>query len=240
MSAAFVVREDLEAVSREAARRVLEAARAAVAARGRCTIALAGGSTPRRLYQLLASGAVRDAFPWPSASWFWSDERCVPPDDPESNYRMARESLLAPAGITAGRIHRIPGERQPPGRAASAYEETLRREVPDGVLDLVLLGAGADGHTASLFPGSPALEERERWVVAAEAPASRPPRHRITLTYSLLDRAREVLVLAVGAAKRGVVAAVMRDPGEAARRYPVARVRAAERLTWLVDREAAG
>lgn len=240
MSAEFVVREDLEAVSREAARRVCDAARMAVERSGHCTIALAGGSTPRRLYQVLAAGEAREALPWPLVSWFWSDERCVPPGDPESNYRMAFDALLVPARVPAERIHRIAGEIRPPGRAAAAYEATLREHVEDGALDVILLGAGHDGHTASLFPGSPALDERDRWVVATEAGSDQATRARITFTYPLLDRAREIVVLATGAAKHAVVEAVMSDRAAAARRYPVARLAPAGRLTWLVDRAAAG
>jgi 6-phosphogluconolactonase len=229
---------DLEAVSREAARRLVDAARGAIERRGVCTIALAGGATPRRLYRLLASDEYRPVLPWDVIAWFWSDERCVPPDDPESNYRIAYDTLLGPAGVPPERVHRIGGEIRPPARAASDYEATLRGAIADGALDLVLLGAGADGHTASLFPGSPALAERERWVVATEAPGTAGIRERVTMTYPLLDRARDVLVLAAGESKRDVVTTMMRDPSGAALRYPVARLNPAGRLTWLVDHPA--
>ncbi len=238
MSARFVVRADLEALSRAAADHALAAALAAVKSRGHCAIALSGGSTPRGMYQLLAAREQRAAFPWPAVSWWWSDERCVPPQHPESNYRMAFEALLEPAGVGSGHIHRIAGER-PAEDAAREYEATLRREIPHGALDIVLLGAGPDGHTASLFPESPALEERERWVVATEAPPAQVIRERVTLTFPVLNCARDVLVLAAGATKREVVTAVRDDPGTAAGRYPVARL-AAGRLTWYVDRAAAG
>jgi len=235
---AFIVREDLEALSRALAERIVAEAGEAVARTGRCAIALAGGSTPRRLYQLLAAGEGGAALPWPALSWWWSDERCVPPDDRESNFRLASETLLGPAGVVPERIHRIEGER-PAEQAARAYEALLRGRIPDGALDIVLLGAGSDGHTASLFPGSPALAERVRWVVATEADAAQAVPARVTFTYPLLDRAREVFVLAAGAAKRAVVSAV-REDSAAARRYPVARLAPAGRLTWYVDREAAG
>jgi len=235
----FLVFEDHEALSREVAARVASAARESVAGRGRCAIALSGGATPQRLHQLLASGEHRESFPWPDVSWWWSDERCVSPDAEASNYRMAFEALLGPAGVPPERVHRIEGER-PPELAAREYEAALRREIPDGALDVVLLGAGADGHTASLFPGSTALAERERWVVAVEADASHPVRERVTLTLPVLDRAREVFVLATGAAKRAVVRAVREDAAAAAQRYPVARLSPLGRLTWCVDRAAAG
>lgn len=237
MSATFVVCDDLEALSRATAERIAAAARAAVEQRGQCSIALSGGATPRHTYQLLAADTPRAPFPWRGVSWWWSDERCVPPDHPESNYRMAFEALLGPAPVAPEQVHRIEGERAPE-EAARAYEGALRREIPDGALDLVLLGAGSDGHTASLFPGSPALEERERWVLAVEAAAA--VRARVTLTLPLLDRARDVIVMASGASKRAVVQAVREDAAKAARRYPVARLAPAGRLTWCVDRAAAG
>ena len=229
MSAAFVVGDDLEALSRETAERIAAAARAAVEQRGRCAIALSGGTTPRRTYQMLAADTLRASFPSHDVSWWWSDERCVPPDHPESNYRMAFEALLGPAAVAPGHIHRIAGERAPED-AARGYEAALRREIPDGALDLVVLGAGSDGHTASLFPGSPALEERERWVLAVETAAA--VRARVTLTLPLLDRARDVWVLAAGAGKRAVVQAVRGDAVEAARRYPVARQWAVSPGAW--------
>lgn len=239
MTPAFIVGEDLEALSLALAERIVAVASEVVARSGRCAIALAGGSTPRRLYQLLAAGDRRVTLSWPAVCWWWSDERCVPPDDRESNFRLALETLLGPAGVGPERIHRIEGER-PAEQAALAYEALLRDRVPDGALDIVLLGAGSDGHTASLFPGSPALAERVRWVVATEAGASQAVPTRVTFTYPLLDRAREVFVLAAGTAKRAVVRAVREDVAAAARRYPVARLSPAGRLTWYVDREAAG
>jgi len=239
VSATFVICDNLEALSREVAGRIVATARAAVEQRGRCAIALSGGTTPRRTYQMLAAGKLKAAFPWRDVSWWWSDERCVPPDHLESNYRRALEALLAPARVAPEQIHRIEGER-PPEEAARAYEAALRREIPDGALDIVLLGAGTDGHTASLFPGSPALDERERWVRAVVAEDALAVRERVTFTFPLLDRARDVLVLAAGAAKCPVVMAVRESAAFAAPRYPVARLAPAGHLTWYVDRAAAG
>jgi 6-phosphogluconolactonase len=238
VSPEFAVLEDLDALSHEAARVVLLSAREAVICTGRCTIVLAGGATPARLYALLGSDEYRGAMPWDEIEWFWGDERCVPPDDPRSNFRLAHEAMLARVGVPPALMHRMAGEVRPPARAARSYEALIRDRVPDQVFDLVLLGVGEDGHTASLFPGDPALEERERLVVAVTG-TGRPVPRRLTMTLPLFDRARSVLVLAAGAAKRDVVSAVRADPAAAAERYPVARLRPAGHLTWLVDRAAA-
>lgn len=238
MNAEFEVIDDVESLSHEAARVVMLSAREAVICTGRCTIALAGGGTPRRLYELLASDDYRGAMPWDEIEWFWSDERCVPPDDPRSNFRLANEAMLTRVAAPPERVHRIGGEVRPPSRAALSYEALVRDRVPDYAFDLVLLGVGADGHTASLFPGDPALDERERLVVAVTGDESREVRERITMTYPLLDRARSLLILAAGREKRDVVRAVRDDPEGAAHRYPVARVRPAGHLTWLVDKAA--
>lgn len=153
------------------------------------TVALAGGSTPRRLYERL----VTCAFPWSETELFFTDERCVPPDHPDSNYRMADEALLSKVPANA---HRMPGETCD----AEAYEEELRRVFDAGLpqFDLVLLGLGEDGHTASLFPGDPALAEKQRWVVRVE----RPDHPRLTLTPPVLSAAQVALFLVSGAAKR--------------------------------------
>jgi 6-phosphogluconolactonase len=244
---------DLETLSRAAADAVVSAAEAAVAARGRFTISLAGGNTPRRLYELLAT-EHRDQVPWHATHVFFGDERCVPPTDAASNYHMASETLLAHVPIPAGQVHRIRGEL-PPEEAAREYGRFLRRVVPRhdagagtddsddaATFDVALLGAGADGHTASLFPGSSALDERHHWVVAVEAPAYvAPPRTRVTLTFPVLCRARAVYVLAAGAEKRRVVEAVLgRDASAGERgahvpRDPVARVRGLDSTVWFVD-----
>ncbi|HEY3358639.1 MAG TPA: 6-phosphogluconolactonase [Polyangia bacterium] len=202
------------------------------------TLALAGGHTPRRLYEELAA---TPGLPWDRVHLFWGDERCVRPDDAESNYAMADAALIRRVPIPPAHVHRMPAELAPPARAAAAYEETLRgffRRAPWPALDLVLLGVGPDGHTASLFPGHPALDERELWVTAVETQAKRPP-WRLTLTLPALCAARAVLVLATGDDKAAVVAPILRgDP--AAARLPAARVHGRERTVWVVDRAAAG
>jgi len=229
------------ALARGAAAEVARAAERALARGGRFRIALAGGSTPRALYRVLAADyAGRIA--WDRTEIFFGDERCVPPTSPESNYRMAADALLDRLPPGSVRVHRMPGEL-PPEQGAEAYEALLRRVFPGGgaapAFDLVLLGVGADGHTASLFPGSPALAERERWVRAVEAPAGISPRHRLTLTPPILGRAREVYFLVAGAEKRAAVRAAL-DPARAADPdLPAARIRGLERTLWLLDRAAA-
>ena len=233
------VLESLDAASHEAARFILLSVRESVLCTGRCTLALAGGGTPRRLYQLLASDEYREALPWEEITWFWSDERCVPPADSRSNFRMAHEAMLSRVATLPSQMFRMHGELDPP-RAAMSYETIIREELPDLAFDLILLGVGEDGHTASLFPGHPALEERERLVMAVDGGPDLDVRERITMTLPLINRARSVLVLAAGASKRPVVRAVQEDPVAAAERYPVARLRPAGHLTWIVDQAAGG
>lgn len=235
-----LVLPDADALAGEAALRVAAAMRHAVAARGRCVLALSGGSTPRRLHaRLVAMGA--DALPWADTYVTFGDERCVPPDDPASNYGMARETLLAHVPVPEAHVLRMEGERDPDD-AAARYEALLRglaaRHAPGDdapLFDLVLLGMGADGHTLSLFPGTPALDEATRWVVPGTAPVA--PHARLTLTYPALARARAVLLLAAGAEKRAALARVLVDGDQT---LPVARARGRTRTTWLLDRAAAG
>ncbi|HHS97595.1 MAG TPA: 6-phosphogluconolactonase [Chloroflexi bacterium] len=225
---------DRNALARAAAERFVAAADEAVRARGRFFVALAGGSTPRPAYRLLADPACASRVDWDRVHLFWGDERCVPPDHPESNYRMVREALLDRVPIPVENVHRIRGE-WPPEEAAAAYEAELRAIFgPDGRLDLVLLGLGADGHTASLFPGSAALDERERWVAAVFADPVGT--WRITLTPPALNGAREVLFLVVGKPKAEALARVL-----AGWDLPAGRIRPRSgRLSWFVDRDAMG
>ncbi len=205
----------------------------------RFTLVLAGGSTPRLAYEVLAKRRAA-AVPWERVHVFWTDERCVAPDDPDSNFGSAKSALLDHVPIPAANVHRLRAEIAPPSAAADEAERELREFFGDSdafpQFDLVLLGVGEDGHTASLFPGDPALAEDTRWVVPVETDA-KPPRHRITLTLPVLDGAHEVVFLAAGASKQPVVSAIRRDRTAAARNHPAARVRAA-RITWLVDEAA--
>jgi 6-phosphogluconolactonase len=229
---------DAEEVARFAAVEIAEAAREAVALRGRFCLALAGGATPRRLYERLAAEGEVD---WSRTALFFGDERAGGPDQKESNYRMVREALLAPAGIDPVRVHRIEAERDDLDAAARAYEAELLGVLGEAEglpprLDAVLLGMGQDGHTASLFPYSPALKEAERWVVADEAPGVG---RRITLTFPVILRARRVLVLVCGEGKADTLALVLEGPRDP-ERLPAQRLReAAGRLLWLVDDAAA-
>ncbi len=234
--------DGLDDLAQAASDLVIAAASAAVAARGRFTLALAGGRTPEPLYARLAADArMRDV--WPVTALYFGDERCVPPSDPESNYRMVDAALLARVPGLAARARRIEGERTA-ADAATRYDGVLRDAFPDGgpaagpTFDLVLLGMGADGHTASLFPGGPALDERTRWAVAADAPAVMATRARVTLTLPVLTSARDVVFLCAGADKRAVLTAVLGEAERADSPYPAARVTARERLIWVVERSA--
>jgi 6-phosphogluconolactonase len=234
---AIVVAPDRTTLAEEAARRVAGAARDAVSARGRFTLALSGGSTPRALHARLAS-LPEGAVPWGRTWILFGDERCVPADHPHSNYRMARETLLDRLPVAAAGVLRIEGEREPDD-AARRYEEALRALFPKAPLpaiDLVVLGIGTDGHTASLFPGSPALEETRRWAVAAEGAGAAP--HRVTLTLPVLEAARQALFLATGAGKAAAVAEAFGGRPHA-RPLPAERARPRDGIrTVIVDREA--
>ena len=222
------------------ARRVAEWMMATVlAAKAPCRISLAGGSTPKMLYGLLASDPFRDRFPWSKVSWYWGDERFVPPDHPESNYRMAREAMLARVPVPPESVHPIPTDGNPED-AARSYERTLQAAYGAGTLDparpvfdIMLLGIGTDGHTASLLPGDPALDERRRWVVPV---ARGRPEVRITLTLPAIESSRHVAFLAEGKSKAPILAAVRAGGSQ----LPAAQVRPVGELLWFVDRAAAG
>lgn len=228
-----------------AAEEVTRRARAAVAERGRVSLALSGGSTPRKLHLLLSDPAqpYRARLPWEHVHVFFGDERHVLPDDPESNYGMARATLLSRVPIPPGNVHRVRAEETDPAEAAQDYERELRRvlgvaqgEVPR--LDLVLLGLGGDGHTASLFPGNPAMAERGRLVVAPWV--ERLKVHRITVTYPVLEAARAVIFLVTGADKAARVAQAVRGDPAAPDALPATRVRPSSgELLWLLDAPAA-
>jgi 6-phosphogluconolactonase len=205
----------------------------------RVTVALSGGSTPRRLYELLAAPPRRDRIPWERIHWFWGDERFVPPDHPDSNYRMVTEAMLSLVPVPARNIHPVPTLGLDSDEAALGYERTLqefrggdRLEAAHPLFDVTLLGLGSDGHTASLFPGTAALEERRRWVVAV---VGAKPEPRISLTYPALDSSRNAAFIVAGESKRAAVARVL--AGDQA--LPAARVRPVGRLWFFLDRAAA-
>lgn len=238
---------DLEGLSREAAREVRRVVNEAVEQFGRCAIALAGGSTPRRLYEILARDE-RDEIPWANVHVFWGDERCVPPDHDASNMRLAHETLIDDVELPAANIHAVPVQAGSPDAIASAYEADLRAFFTGSTarssgwprFDLVLLGIGGDGHTASLFPNSPALDAGERWVAPAQAPEDADVRDRVTLTLPAIDHARTAFVMTAGASKRAVVREILETPETAVMRYPAAQVHPRGRLVWWVDRAAIG
>jgi 6-phosphogluconolactonase len=204
----------------------------AVEQRKRFSVALSGGSTPKGLYELLAQPPFGDSLPWKDAHVFWGDERCVPPDHPDSNYRMAREALLSKVPIPEAQVHRMRGEDDPDA-AAKRYEKELRDFFGDDPrFDLALEGLGSEGHTASLFPGSAALDAAT-WTAAPFV--EKLGQKRITLTPAALNRSREVLFLVAGADKRDAVRATL-DKGTT----PAARIRPADgEVYWLLDLEAA-
>ena len=240
--AAILVLADGEAVSRAAADLFQRACRDAVEGRGVFSVALAGGSTPKGLYSLLATDpSLRDSIPWDRVECFWGDERHVPPDHRDSNYRMAHEALLSRVPVRPERVHRVPSEQPDPAVAASLYEAELRhalgadRDVPR--LDLILLGLGPDGHTASLFPGTHALSERRRLYAANRVDSLAAD--RITATLPLLNAARQVVFVVAGGEKAPAVRSIL-EPDADAPILPARLVRP-ERgtLHWVVDRAAA-
>lgn len=221
---------DPQRLARAAAETLVETLRGAIAERGHADLVLTGGSTPRALYERLASDHA-DALDWAAVDVFFSDERHVPHDDEDSNFKMAHDAFLRTL-VPPERVHPFP-TGSAPDADARAYERTLRDHFGDEpAFDLVLLGIGEDGHVASLFPGIPALDESERWAVATEAPPSSPVRERLSLTLPVLNAGRVTLFLATGERKRDAVAAVLRDPD---RSPPAERVTARERLLWYLD-----
>ena len=236
---------DADALTRAAAEEFARRAEEAVRDSGAFTVALSGGSTPRALFGLLAGegdATFRGRVPWGRVQVFWGDERHVPPDHQDSNYRMTYDALLSRVSIPPENVHRIRSEDPDADNVAELYEQTLRRffRVTEGQLprfDLILLGMGPDGHTASLFPGTPALHERKRLVVAQWIEKLRT--HRITLTPPVLNNAALSMFLVSGAEKAETLRAVLTGEFQP-ERFPAQLVRPAEgRLLWLVDRMAA-
>ena len=232
-----------EALAQAAAEECLQAALKAVEARSRFSIALAGGSTPKRLYALLADkqNSFRSLFPWERTHFFWGDERHVPPDHADSNFRMASEAMLARVPVSDPQLHRIQGENPDASKAAENYEQDLLRHfhLNPGAwprFDLVLLGLGPDGHTASLFPDTAVLEETSRLAASVWVPKFQAS--RITLTVPLLNQAANILFLVGGKDKAAALQAVLRGVFQP-RRYPAQLIRPVQGdLLWLVDRDA--
>lgn len=235
----FSIHPDPAAVAASTADRFVATVRRAIDERGVARVALSGGGTPKQVYPLLLEPARRDAVDWSRVEFFWGDERAVPPDHPESNFGVAYGMLISqlPA-VRADRIHRMPAEAEDVAAAALSHESELRLafgsrgdELP--AFDLIWLGMGPDGHTASLFPGSTALDERERWVVANWAPG--PQAWRMTLTFPVLNAGRDVIFVVTGADKADALRRIRAGDQE----LPAGRV-TGEALEWIIDTAAAG
>ena len=220
-----IVAADLDELARRAAAWIAEEMKRAVARSGRCALALSGGSTPRPAYERLAT---EPAVPWSAVELYFGDERAVPPTDPASNYRMAREALIDRVSLPSERVHRMEAEDPDLEAAATRYTALL----PDR-LDVLVLGMGPDGHTASLFPRAPALSDTEKRVVPATSPV--PPVRRLTITPPVITSARRLAVITAGAAKAPVVAQVLRGPW----RPEELPAQLAREGTWFIDRAAA-
>ncbi|MBV9134702.1 MAG: 6-phosphogluconolactonase [Chloroflexi bacterium] len=235
---AIRVLPDPSALADAAARHIVEAGQAAIDARGGFSIALSGGSTPRELHRRLASSPLVSQLDWSRVHVFFGDERCVPPEHPESNYRMASETLLSHVPIPSAQVHRMRGELEP-AAAATSYEEEMRTFFGDEPprLDVILLGMGDNGHTASLFPGLTAVHEQQRWVVAEYV--GEVGMWRLTLTPPVLNLGREVLFLVAGSGKASMLRQVLEGPYAPDER-PAQVVRPSPgEVIWLVDAAAA-
>jgi len=240
MSTVHVLR-DLDGIARAIAERWSQLSREAIAAHNRFHVALAGGSTPRRLYETLAALDATTAPDWANTCIYFGDERAVPPDHPDSNYRMAREALLDHVPIPSGQVHRMEAEGPDREHGARAYAELLNRELPLDkeampAFDLILLGLGEDGHTASLFPDTDILGEHEHLV--APVYVDRLNTWRMSLTLPVINRARHVMVLVAGQSKAGIAHRVLEAPPPTPP-LPAQRLAPVGSLEWFLDREAA-
>jgi 6-phosphogluconolactonase len=237
----LVIDRDLEELSRRLAEEFVRLAESCVRDAGRFTVALSGGSTPKRFYALLAEPPYSERVPWPAVHFFWGDERCVPPDHSESNYGMARRLLLSKIPIPEANVHRMAGEKEPQ-IAAAEYENDLKAffAVAPGQwprFDLMLMGIGEDGHTASLFPGSDVLENRENLVLATYVEKLKA--WRLTLTLPVINHTANIWFVVAGASKAGVLSQILKadivSPG-----IPASLVNPVDgRLTWFVTQDAA-
>jgi|Deesub1362B_J571_1020462.scaffolds.fasta_scaffold06615_2 6-phosphogluconolactonase len=229
----------LEKLSGAAAEIIVQWAHRCVQQRGAFHWVLAGGSTPLRLYECMASSPWVERMPWEDTHLYWGDERWVPWDHPESNYGTAQRTWIDSVPIPPSQIHPIPTDLPEPEAAAAAYEETLRRtldargDVP--AFDCLLLGLGRDGHIASLFPGDSALQERRRWVTSVNEPRGEPRVPRITLTLPIIQRARLILVLVSGSGKGEIWNRLLRSSGEEEGAPPASLLRPEGKLFWMLD-----
>jgi len=237
----IVICRDATELSQRGAEQFIQLAHRSVEMSGRFAVALSGGSTPKNLYSLLASPGYKERVPWKNVHLFWGDERCVPPDHPESNFRLVQEALLSKLDIPPENVHRMAGEKKPEV-AAAEYEEILRRffrlsNVEFPRFDLVLLGIGEDGHTASLFPGSDVLDETKRLVVACYV--ENLGAYRLTLTLPVLNNGAAIVFLVTGENKSAAVKQAL-EPEVGEPMVPASRIRPADgKLIWLLSQDAA-
>jgi len=229
-------------LDRFAAETVVELAVDAVRERAQCHLVLSGGGTPSPLYRLLGQAEFAHRFPWNSTHFYWGDERLVPASDPDSNYGQAMSLLLGKVPVRQANIHRIKGELAPQ-QAVADYQSQLLMMADSGLpwprFDIVLLGMGADGHIASLFPGSLPLRERQKAVFAVKATYEDRPAHRVTLTPMVFNSARNILILVKGSSKAPAVAVALQGPRDEMK-WPVQRLQPTTgQLLWLIDQEAA-
>ncbi len=223
-----------QAAVEEAAKHFVKTANEAMEKSGAFYVALSGGSTPKALFKLLSTNAWKDKIDWTKVWLFWSDERCVPPTDPDSNYKMAMDAGFSTLNIPQDQIIRPMGEHEDPKTAAALYTRKIQELVPDMRFDLVMLGMGEDGHTASLFPGTDGLEVVETAVIANYIPQKEC--WRLSFTFALINHARQVVLYVLGAGKSSVVTEVFSNESS----YPVARVGTADQPSlWFLDKESA-
>ena len=233
--------ENYEALCEEAVRRILSLSAEKIEACGRFTLLLSGGTTPEGVYSLMAGPRYRDRFRWNKIHFFWGDERCVPADDPKSNYRTADEALFSKVAVPRRNLHPITTTGLDPTQAAARYERELqsffRVKSKPPCFDLILLGLGKDGHTASLFPGDPALSEKERWVVPVMRKEADPPQ-RITVTLPVINQAEDVFFLVSGVEKAAILKRVLE--GKSQDLLPAQRVQPSHgKVLWVADQAAA-
>ncbi len=227
---------DIDTISREAANYTMRVAREAIAKRGKFTFALSGGTTPGKMYGLLVSEPYRSQIDWSAVHLFWSDERCVAPEDPQSNYHLAQESLLSKLNLRPEQIHRMPADQSDRARASADYEADIRKVLGGDMpaFDLLQLGMGPEAHTASLFPHQPSLREEKRLIMAVSVP--KPPPDRLTFTPPLLRAARHMLFLATGADKAAALHEVL-EGADNPEEYPTQGIvrQAKGEVVWMVD-----
>lgn len=239
MSMPIKVFPDIQALNSAVLEEINRQIAAAVSQRGRFAIALSGGHTPEQLYSLWAN-RDQSSTPWDRIHLFWGDERYVPADDPLSNFRMTREALISRVPIPAANVHRLRTDLPTPEETAADYDATLRTFFAAGApqFDVQLMGLGEEGHTASLFPGSPALGEKKRWVMPVVAPAN-PPR-RLTFTPVVLNQGRNTFFLVAGAGKREIIQKLRSEPEGKPSAYPARQLSPTGTVTWYLDQAAAG